>query len=201
MKRCLIVDAHPGVVAALEQLLTGAGFEIVGAALDGTSALELAAASRPDGAVVDHRMWQPNGAELVERLCQVAPGIAALVYTAEASCELTLDALAAGACGIVLKDAPLHDVLVALRAGLAGVRYLDPGVVGLPPASSSSQLSPRERDVLALVADGLSYAEIGRRLEIGAETARTHLKKASLRLGALTRTHAVALSLRHGLIR
>jgi DNA-binding NarL/FixJ family response regulator len=102
----------------------------------------------------------------------------------------------------VLKEAPLPDVARALGAVLAGGSYVDPalGVVSLTKRPVSSELTRREADVLTLLAEGFTYEEIGRRLGISSETVRTHLQKACGRLGASTRTHAVATAIRLGLI-
>jgi DNA-binding NarL/FixJ family response regulator len=199
---CLIVDGQTGVVAALEELLPRGGFEVVATALDASSAVELAAVKRPDCAVVDYCIARGHAeVELIRRLHLASPETAILVYTAEMSREPNLAALDSGASGVLLKDAPLPEVIHALRAILSGAGYVDATVAYVEEPADQPQLSEREQDVLAFVADGLSYAEIGEQLEIGAETARTHLKKASLRLGALTRTHAVAKALRLGLIK
>jgi DNA-binding NarL/FixJ family response regulator len=200
MRRCLIADDHPGVVAALTELLEAAGFEISGTAKDGIDVVALAAVDAPTCAVVDYRMPGLRGADLLSRLRAVAPETAIVVYTAEVSVDLADEALAAGAAGVVLKESPLDDVLRALDTVLAGTTYLDPALVSLAPSAGGNPLTPRETEVLALVADGLSYEEIGGRLGIGNETARTHLKKACIRLGAVTRTHAVAKALRLGWI-
>jgi DNA-binding NarL/FixJ family response regulator len=200
MVTCVIIDEFPGVVAALEELLPRGGIEVVGTALDDDAAVDLVSASRPDCAVVDYRMRGHDGVELIRRLRRAAPRTSILAYTAEPARELNLAALEAGASGVLLKDSPLPEVVHALKAILAGLRYVD-AAVAYQEEADPPQLSDREQDVLAFVADGLSYADIGKQLEIGPETARTHVKKACVRLGALTRTHAVAKALRLGLIR
>lgn len=200
MVTCVIVDEFPGIVAALEELLPRGGFEIVGTALDAEAAVELVSKSRPDCAIVDYCMRGHAEVELIRRLHAAAPPTSILAYTEEPSRERNLAALDAGASGVLLKDAPLPEVLHALKAILAGLRYVDAAVAYLEEPDPP-QLSEREQDVLAFVAEGLTYADIGRQLEIGPETARTHVKKACVRLGAATRTQAVAKALRLGLIR
>jgi DNA-binding NarL/FixJ family response regulator len=98
----------------------------------------------------------------------------------------------------VLKEAPLTDLTRALEAVLAGGTYLDPALAQRDPRSA--RLTAREREVLELLAEGIGHEEIGKQLGIGAETVRTHLRKACERLGAATRTEAVATALRLGLI-
>jgi DNA-binding NarL/FixJ family response regulator len=198
--RCLIADDHPGVVVALTELLTDAGFEVVGVAGDGLDAVALAGKTTPACAVVDYRMPGLPGADLLKGIRAVCSETAIVVYTAEASLQMADEALAAGAAGIVLKESPLADVLRALDSALAGIPYLDSALVFLGQSPLGNPLTPRESEVLALVADGFSYEEIGGRLGIGDETARTHLKKACARLDAVTRTEAVAKALRLGWI-
>ena len=202
--RCLLADDHPGLVAAIADLLEENGFEIVGPAPDGARAISLAEAEQPDVAVVDFRMPGIAGTRLLERLKEAAPELRVLVYTAEADETVAQEALDHGADGILLKEAPLADVVRALATVQRGARYVDPAlaslVVGADAGAAGIALTERERSVLALVADGRTYEQIAAALGIGAETARTHLRKASERLGAATKTHAVASALRLGLI-
>jgi DNA-binding NarL/FixJ family response regulator len=202
-RRCLIADDHPAMAAAVGALLAQNGFEVVGPASDGVRAVALATETRPDVALIDYRMPRLGGVELVVRLREAVPETPLLVYTAEADEALVRDAVGAGAAGIVLKDAPLTDLLRALEVVASGRMYIDPALARaamLSPSASKSALTAREVDVLRLLAEGLSHEEIGQRLAIGAETVRTHVRKATNRLGAATRTQAVATALRSGLI-
>ena len=200
--RCLVADDHPALVTAVCSLLRDRGYEVVGPAADGRTALALAADAQPELALVDFRMPRLEGLSLLEELRDASPGTAVVVYTAEANEQVARDALAAGARGLVLKEAPLADVVRALDAVRNGGSYVDPGAIGIGSASASADphLTERELAVLRLVADGLSHEEIGARLGIGAETVRTHLRKACARLGATGKTQAVAAALRLGLI-
>ncbi len=196
--RCLLADDHPALTTAVSGFLADNGFEIVGPAPDGRRAVQLAAGERPDVAVVDYRMPRLSGAELIAALREASPETRLVVYTADGDERLAREALAAGAIAIVLKEAPLADLVRALEAALAGRSYLDPALAHTDGRSSS--LTQRELDVLILLAEGLQHEEIGRRLGISSETVRTHLRKACDRLGAATRTQAVATALRLGLI-
>jgi two-component system nitrate/nitrite response regulator NarL len=202
--RCLLADDHPALVAAVRDLLEENGFEVVGPASDGAGALALARAERPDVALVDYRMPGLGGAELVARLKESAPELAVLVYTAEADCRTAREALERGADGIVLKEAPLPDLVRALAAVRSRQRYVDPalaaGLVGAGNRGAAANLTEREREVLRRVADGRTHEQISGDLGIGTETVRTHLRKACERLGAATKTQAVASALRLGLI-
>lgn len=201
--RCLLADDHPALVVALSDFLERSGIDVVAIARDGAEAVELAKAESPDVALVDYRMPRLAGTELIEGIRSVASGTKVVVYTAEMGDGLARDALGAGASGVVLKEAPLVDILRAVDTALQGRTYVDPALAGqalLNPRAGGTLLTPRERQVLELLAEGLSHDEIGKRLGISGETVRTHLQKASERLGAGTRTQAVATALRLGLI-
>ncbi len=195
---CLVADDHPALTVAVSAFLAEHGFEIVGPAADGRRAVALADSARPELALVDFRMPRLSGLALLAALAEASPGTRLVVYTADADQTLAREAMEAGAVAVVLKEAPLVDLVRALEAALAGRSYLDPALGSRPlPA----RLTARELDVLGLLAEGLPHEEIGRRLGISSETVRTHLRKASDRLGAATRTQAVATALRLGLIR
>jgi two-component system, NarL family, nitrate/nitrite response regulator NarL len=197
-KRCLIADDHPALTAAVTAFVAGSGFEIVGPASDGRRALELAREQQPELALVDYRMPQVSGLELLHELREASPGTRVAVYTGDADADLAREAFDAGARAVLLKGSTLAEVVRALEAIQAGRSYLDPSLSG--GAGRPGNLTRRELDVLELLAEGLQHEEIGRRLGISSETVRTHLRKASHRLGAATRTHAVATALRLGLI-
>lgn len=196
--RCLIADDHPALTSAVSAYLSDNGFEVVGPVADGQRAVALATEEQPDLALVDFRMPRLSGVDLVVKLREVSPETRVVVYTADADEQIANDVLGAGAAALVLKEAPLADLVRALESTLAGGSYLDPSLTRI--AAPASKLTQRELDVLGLLAEGLPHEEIGRRLGISSETVRTHLRKASDRLGASTRTQAVATALRLGLI-
>lgn len=194
----LVADDHPALLAAVSSYLEAHDFEIAGLARDGDQARELAAERQPDVALVDWRMPRRSGGDLVAAVASAAPATRIVIYTADGDHMLAREAYDAGAVAVLLKEAPLADVVRAVEAVLEGRTYLDPALRRSPARSSS--LTERELEVLRLLADGLRHEEIGKRLGIGSETVRTHLRKASDRLGAATRTQAVATALRQGLI-
>ncbi len=196
--RCLIADDHPALTSAVSAYLAESGFEIVGPAVDGRGAVELVAAEQPELALVDYRMPRLSGTELVQAVKEAAPDTRIAVYTADADAEVAEAVFEAGAAALILKAAPLADLVRALQALLNGNSYLDPALHRL--SQPSSRLTERELDVLRLLAEGFPHEEIGKTLGISSETVRTHLRKASDRLGATTRTQAVATALRMGLI-
>ena len=199
--RCLVADDHPALVAAVPDFLENQGFEVVGRARDGLSAVAGVKETNPDVALVDYRMPHLEGAQLLEQLRESAPEMLIAVYTADSDQSIVGVVFEAGAHALILKDAPLSDLGKALEAICSGRRYIDPALarVALGAGTVKPALTPREAEVLAHVADGLSHDEIGRRLSISPETVRTHVRKACERLNARTRTHAVATALRLGL--
>jgi DNA-binding NarL/FixJ family response regulator len=200
--RCLVADDHPALLQAVSEFLEASGFELVASAPDGVRAVALARETNPDAAVIDFRMPRLAGIELIAQLRAATPNTRILVYTAEADEAVVRAALGAGASAILLKESPLPDLTRALEAVLAGSTYLDPALAAYAVGADVTRpmLTERESQVLALLAEGLSHEEIGAKLSISSETVRTHVRKACDRLGASTRTQAVAKALRLGLM-
>ena len=198
--RCLVADDHPALLAAVSDFLENTGFEVVRQARDGLAAVAGVRETMPDVALVDYRMPHLEGAELIAQLRDSAPELLIAVYTADSDQSIVGPDFEAGAHALILKDAPLDDLVNALETICSGRRYVDPALARVALAGKSRpSLTPRESEVLAHVADGLSHDEIGKRLSISPETVRTHVRKACERLNARTRTHAVATALRLGL--
>jgi DNA-binding NarL/FixJ family response regulator len=199
-----LADDHPAVLEAVAAYLVEGGIDIVGRARDGAEALAKIEQRRPRVALVDVRMPRLGGIELAKRAQRSAPDTAILLYTGYGDRALLTDALDAGIRGFVLKEAPMDDLLRAVQTVARGGTYVDPVLAGTLAATSVGkelpELTPRERDVLRLLADGLANEEIGKRLFISAETVRTHVRKAMEKLDADTRTQAVARALRERLI-
>lgn len=201
---CVVADDHPAVLEAVAEFLVQAGIDVVARARDGEEALERIVERQPRVALVDVRMPRLGGIELTRRAKRPAPETAVLLYTGYGDRALLTEALDAGVAGFVLKEAPMDDLLRAVRSVAEGSTYVDPVLAGTLATSSVGnrlpQLTQRERDVLRLLADGLSNEEIGKSLFISAETVRTHVRKAMDKLDADTRTQAVAKALRDHLI-
>jgi DNA-binding NarL/FixJ family response regulator len=198
--RCLVADDHPGLVAAVSDHLERSGYEVVGHAGDGVAAVAKAGELNPEIAVIDYRMPRLEGAELLRRLRELVPEMLIAVYTADADRSIAAAVFESGAHALILKDAPLADLVSALETIRSGRRYVDAALARVVPgAAGNPKLTPREMEVLSHVADGLSQEEIGLCLSISPETVRTHVRKACERLNARTRTHAVATALRLGL--
>ena len=201
---CLVADDHPAVVEAVSDVLAEHGIEVVGRARDGREALELIEEAKPDVALLDLRMPGLSGIEVARLVGKSAPDTAVILYTAFGDRALLTEAMDAGARGFVLKEAPLAEVVRAVELVAAGRTYVDPVLAGVLSSSAATEkmstLTQRERDVLRLLADGMSNDEIGKELFISPETVRTHVRKAMAKLDADTRTQAVATALRQSLI-
>ncbi len=200
---CVLADDHPPIIDALTRYLSAAGFSVVAAALDGESALAAVGEHRPSVLIADVRMPQLDGLELVKRVTDEYPETVVLLYSGVGDTGLASDALDAGARGFALKDAPLDDLARAIDVVAGGGLYIDPVLaarLATPGRMARKDLTDRERQVLRLLSDGSSYAEIGGQLFLSPDTVRAHAQRAMTKLGARTRTHAVAVALREDLI-
>ena len=199
----MVADDHPAVLRSVCDVLIDAGVDVVGRASNGEEAAAKIEATRPAVAVVDVRMPRLTGIEVASQVSRTAPETAVILYTAYGDRALLSEALDAGVRGFVLKEAPLQDLTRAVDMVAGGAVYVDPVLAGVLASAESErmpQLTKREREVLRLLADGLTNEEIGKRLFLSPETVRTHVQKAMRRLEADTRTQAVALALRQSLI-
>ena len=200
---CVLADDHPPIIDALSRFVSAAGFTVVATALDGESAYAAVVEHRPTVLVADVRMPQLDGLELVKRVRESHPDTVVLLYSGVGDTGLASDALDAGASGFALKDAPLEDLARAIDVVASGGLYIDPVLaarLATPGRLARKDLTDRERQVLRLLSDGSSYAEIGSKLFLSPDTVRAHAQRAMTKLGARTRTHAVAVALREELI-
>jgi DNA-binding NarL/FixJ family response regulator len=173
---CVVADDHPPVLESIARYLGSQGYRVVGLARNGDEAVALIESLRPSLAVLDLRMPGLSGAGVVRQVTRTTPQCGAIVYSGFGDSALLDEALDAGARGFVLKDAPLEALVRALQTVAAGGMYIDPAladaVIRATPARELG-LTPRERDVLRLLADGHSNESIGRELFISPDTART----------------------------
>jgi DNA-binding NarL/FixJ family response regulator len=193
--RVLLVDDHALVRAGLASLLEDADeIDVVGEAEDGVRAIELALELRPDVVLMDLSMPVLDGVEATRRLLAELPGSTVLVLTSSSGRSSVRDALAAGAIGYLLKDADPRELVAGIHAAARGDAPLDPRVARtlLPGAAPdpAASLSPREREVLRLVAQGLANKQIGRALGITERTVKVHLGNVFRRIGVADRTSA-----------
>ncbi len=201
----LVVDDHPVVRSGLVGMLdVEDDLEVVGEAADGEEALAQVAALAPDVVLMDLRMPKLDGAGATARIVAEHPGTRVLVLTTYDTDADIVRAVEAGATGYLLKDTPRVQLVEAVRAAARGETVLAPGVaarlVSRLRAPASEALTPREVEVLAQVARGLSNAEIGRVLFIGEATVKTHLLRVFAKLGVDDRTRAVTVAMERGLL-
>jgi len=203
--RLMIVDDHGVVRAGLERLtVTFDGVDVVGSAADGAEAVELAAELRPDVVLMDLEMPLVDGIEATRRIVAAAEPPHIVVLTSFSDRERILRALDAGAVGYVLKDAAPEELEKAIRAAARGESPLDPRAARAllaarraPPPSK--QLSERELEVLAMVAEGLPNKLISRRLGISEKTVKAHLTSIFRTLDVTDRTQAALWAQRNGI--
>lgn len=199
---CVVADDHPAVLESISRYLEAQGVRVVGRARHGEEAVALVEAQRPQLALLDMRMPRLNGTGVVRRLVRTTPQCSSVLYSGFGDGALLTEALDAGARGFVLKEAPLESLVRALETVAGGGMYIDPALADavIRAHNGEVRLTPRERDVLRLLADGHSNESIGKELFISPDTARTQLGVAMAKLGAATRTQAVAIALREELI-
>lgn len=204
MIRVLVVDDHPIVRGGIVALLGAADdIEVVGEGTDGPSAVAQAAGLLPDLVLMDLRMPGINGDEATAQILAAHPGIRVVILTTYETDTSILTAMEAGASGYLLKAAPQEEILAGVRAVARGEVALSPSIaaalvrrVGRPAVA----LSPRETEVLGLVAEGLSNPEIAKRLFLGEATVKTHLLHVFEKLDVSDRTRAVTRAMELGLI-
>ncbi len=205
MIRVLLVDDHPVVRRGLTDLLRDIdGVDVVGAVDDGSGAVEAVLEHTPDVVLMDLSMPGVDGTTATRLVLEAAPETRVVVLTSFAEAEQVTGALDAGAVGYLLKDAEPEQLVRAIRDAAAGGAPLSARAATalLPrrtPPSAADRLSAREREVLALVAEGLSNRVIGRRLEISEKTVKTHLTRVFAALGVSDRTSAALWAQRHDL--
>ncbi|MEW2506177.1 MULTISPECIES: response regulator transcription factor [unclassified Amycolatopsis] len=194
----MIVDSQPDL-------------DVVAEAGDGAEAVRIARERRPDLVLMDVRMPVLDGVAATERICAALPDVRVLVITTFDLDEYAYSALRAGASGFLVKDAPSDEMLVAIRGVLRGDAMVSPSVTrrlldryltGRPVESAKlGSLTEREKDVLGLIARGLSNTEIAGKLFIGETTVKTHVGRVLAKLGLRDRVHAVVFAYESGLVR
>jgi DNA-binding NarL/FixJ family response regulator len=197
----VIVDDHVALRRGMELLLRRAGHHVVGTADDAETGEALIIRRKPDVALVDLALPGMSGAELTRSLLKEDPKLRIILYTGAADERQLLEALDAGAAGLALKSGDPAELEQAILTVAAGGDYLDPRLTPLLAKGGNGRaktLSPREREILGLLSQGLSGEEAATQLFLSPETVRTHVRNAMTKLGAATRAHAVALALQRG---
>ena len=200
---CVIADDHPPVLQFLSRYLSNQGITITASARDGAEALRKIEETRPTVAVLDARMPHRSGLEIMKEIAAKGLETRVILYTGYGDDALLSDALDAGVGGMLDKDTPVEDLVRAIQIVAEGGTYLDPTAAAALITNRREQahrLTQREREVLRLLADGMTNEQMGAELCISPQTVRTHVQKAMEKLGAQTRVQAVAIALRESLI-
>lgn len=208
--RLLVADDHPllreGLVAVLS---TQHDFEVVGEAGSGAEAVQKVAQLQPDVVLLDLEMPEMDGVEALKRMQEHNPNVRVIIFTAFDADDRILAAVQAGAQGYILKGAPRDQVFDAIRIVHAGDSLLQPVIASkllrqmsqnTEPQDESSSITPREMEVLGLLAQGLQNKEIAGQLGITERTVKFHVGSILGRLNAGNRTEAVAIAVQRGLI-
>lgn len=207
MIRIVIADDHQVVRSGLEQLVgTFEDVELVGIARDGQEAVRICEETHPDVAFLDLAMPNLDGIEATRRIRASLPGTQVVAFTSFSDRERILRALDAGAVGYLLKDSEPDELHRAIQAAARGEAPLTPKAAAEvlaargPRVGTTGVLSPREREILILVAEGLANKQIARRLGISEKTVKGHLTKVFQVIGVADRTQAAMWAQRNGLL-
>ncbi len=212
MIKVLIADDQEIVCEGLKRILqSDPDIKVIGIANNGQQALDLINHQTPDIVLMDLQMPIMNGVQAIRQLRKTHPDLPVLVLTTYMDDKWLFDAIRAGATGYLLKDRPRHELLEAIKGMVSGEAYLDPSVakkvlnqVASAPEpiqfDESIEISERERDILTLLVEGLSNAEIAQRLFLSEGTVRNYLSSLFVKLEVSDRTQAVVVALRRGLV-
>jgi len=211
--RVLVVDDQQLVRTGLRAVLTEGGVEVVGECEDGAQAVEAVRRLRPDVVLMDVRMRGMNGPEATRRIRELPDGPPVLALTTFDDDDTLQGSLTAGAAGFLLKDAPGEEIIRATRSVAAGAGWLDPAVaervlrvyrgrVGRrrEGASQLAQLTPRELEVLKLIALGMSNDEIAGKLFLTEATVKTHINRLLSKLEVRDRAQAIVFAYQQGVV-
>ena len=211
--RVLVVDDHDLFRAGLASVLaSNAGIHVIGQASGGRTGVRLAAELRPDVVLMDLRMPDLDGPAATQQILAYNPDVRVLALTVASDEQDVASAVIAGACGYLLKDSPIDDVVEAVRAAARGIAWLSPRAAEalldrirrdyIEPevvAESHPDLSPRELEVLQLIARGLDNGEIAAQLNISPRTAKNHVSSILAKLEVPNRIQAATYAVRSGL--
>ena len=202
MTKLVIVDDHEALREGLAVLLGGHGMDIVGAAGNCAAGLDLVTHVEPDVALVDIRLPDGSGIDLTRELLGRRPALGVVLYTGDSDADLLYSGLDSGARGYALKTGSMAELVGAIQRIAEGGSYVDPRLdrILLSPRATAQvpQLSPREREIMHLMAEGRTAESIGGALGVSVETVRTHVRNVIRKLQARNRVHAIALALQRG---
>lgn len=194
----VLVDDHQIVLDGLGRLLGGAGFEVVGVALEPTRALDVIRQTQPTLCVIDLRLGTASGVALTAEVRSSSPDTAVAILTSFEDGVAAREAVDAGATGFLIKDLPSRELCDQLRTVARGGLVIDRRVAAAVTRPPTERLTPREKAVLRLVADGKTNRAIAGELHVSPHTVKDHVSRLMRKLGASTRTELVAIGLRTG---
>jgi DNA-binding NarL/FixJ family response regulator len=210
--RVMVVDDHPMWRDAVARDLAAAGFDVVAAVGDGTQALRVLAAVRPDVVIVDLQLPDMSGVAVAKGVLAALPAARVLVLSASAEQQDVLDAVKAGAAGYIVKSASRAEFIDAVRRTADGDAVFTPGLAGLvlgefrrlaaapgPAGAGRPQLTDREAEILRMVATGLSYRQIAERLVLSHRTVQNHVQNTLSKLHLHNRVELTRYAIEHGL--
>jgi DNA-binding NarL/FixJ family response regulator len=211
--RVMVVDDHDLFRTGLKNLLEEQGVNIVGEAPNGQTAIRLASDLAPDVVIMDLNMPGLTGVETTRQLAGIAPLTRVVVLTISADDDDVMDAVMAGACGYLLKDSSIQDLIAGIQAAAAGESLISPQIASkvlqrLRAQSSSedaaatirAELSDREIEVLKLIANGQDNAQIARELFISPKTVKNHISNILMKLQIDNRIQAAVYAVRSGIV-
>jgi DNA-binding NarL/FixJ family response regulator len=202
--RLVLIEDHQALREGLELLLDREGCEVVGTAGTASEGRTLVEELEPDVALVDIRLGEDSGINLTADLVDADPERRVVLYTGSSDVDLLISGLDSGARGYALKEGTPSELTSALTTVAEGGTYVDPrlrpALLSRRATQTQRVLSKREREIMDLLAQGLTGEQVAERLFLSSETVKTHIRNAMTKLEAHTRVHAIAIALREGFI-
>jgi DNA-binding NarL/FixJ family response regulator len=202
--RLVLIEDHQALREGLELLLDREGWEVVGSAGTAAEGRDLVERLDPDVALVDIALGDESGIALTEELIDADPDRRIVLYTGSTDVDQLISGLDSGARGYALKEGTPKELTGALNTVAEGGTYVDPrlrpALLSRKATQTQPVLSKREREIMDLLAQGLTGEQVAERLVLSAETVKTHIRNAMSKLEAHTRVHAIAIALREGFI-
>ena len=199
-----MIEDHQALREGLELLLDREGLVVVGTAGTAREGRELVERLNPDVAVIDIRLGEDSGIKLTAELVDAEPDRRIVLYTGSNDVDLLISGLDSGARGYALKDGTPTELKTAVATVAEGGTYVDPrlhpALLSRKATQTQRVLSKREREIMDLLAQGLTGEQVAERLFLSPETIKTHIRNAMSKLEANTRVHAIAIALRDGFI-
>ena len=202
--RLVLIEDHQALREGLELLLDRQGCQVVGTAGDAAQGRALIERLHPDVSLVDIRLGEDSGIRLTADLIDADPDRRIVLYTGSSDIDLLFSGLDSGARGYALKEGTPSELNTALTTVAEGGTYVDPrlhsALLSRRATQTQKSLSKREREIMDLLAQGLTGEQVAERLFLSPETIKTHIRNAMGKLEANTRVHAIAIALREGFI-